>query len=140
MTVIDAIDKDLIAPCGMNCRLCMAYQRKRNHCDGCRNDNGLKPNQCKVCIIKNCTTIQTNLSGFCFECNSFPCHRLKQLDKRYREKYHMSMLENLEFIKSDGMTAFLEKEKERWTCEKCGNIICVHRDLCPTCNEPKKYE
>jgi len=25
----------LIAPCGMNCRLCMAYQRDKKQCKGC---------------------------------------------------------------------------------------------------------
>ncbi len=25
---------------------------------------------------------------FCFECESYPCKRLKALDKRYRTKYH----------------------------------------------------
>jgi len=26
--------KEFIAPCGMNCRLCMAYQRDKNQCKG----------------------------------------------------------------------------------------------------------
>ena len=40
----------------------------------------------------------------------FPASRLKTLDKRYRTFYHMSMIENLEYIKKYGMERFLEKE------------------------------
>jgi len=34
---------ELIAPCGMNCALCMAYQRQKNHFNGCNLDNNNKP-------------------------------------------------------------------------------------------------
>ncbi|HEY5537102.1 MAG TPA: DUF3795 domain-containing protein [Acetobacterium sp.] len=123
----------LIAPCGMNCRLCMAYQRDKKQCKGCHGDNASKSKSCMQCIIKNCPTIQTNASGFCYDCEKYPCKRLKDLDKRYRTKYHMSMLENLECIKKNGMDAFLEHEEKRWICSECGSIICVHRNVCPRC-------
>ena len=35
-----------------------------------------------------------------------------QGDKRYRTKYHMSMIENLESIKEQGMEQFLIQEEE----------------------------
>jgi len=88
---------DLVAPCGMNCRLCYAYQREKNHCEG------------------------------------FPCLRMKQLDKRYRTKYHMSMIENLQMIEQNGMNAFLQQQGQRWTCPACGSIICVHKAACLDC-------
>ncbi|HEY5557952.1 DUF3795 domain-containing protein [Acetobacterium sp.] len=103
---------ELIAPCGMNCRLCMAYQREKKQCKGCNSNSGYKTNSCLKCIIKNCPTIQNNGSGFCYECDKFPCARLKQLDKRYRTKYHMSMIENLKFIKNNGIDAFLQQEEK----------------------------
>lgn len=124
---------ELIAPCGMNCRLCMAYQRKKNKCGGCNSDNCMKSAYLKGCILKNCATVQNNNSGLCYECDKYPCRRLKQLDKRYRTKYHMSMLENLESIKEHGMEAFLGNEEIRWTCTECGNIVCVHRNACSAC-------
>lgn len=74
--------QDLIAPCGMNCRLCMAYQREKKHCNGCNMDDTLKTSiSCLRCIIKNCPTIKNSNSGFCFECEKYPCQRLKQLDR-----------------------------------------------------------
>lgn len=124
---------ELIAPCGMNCRLCLAYQREKKQCKGCNNDIASKSNSCLNCIIKNCSVIQNNMSGFCYECEKFPCLRLKQLDKRYMTKYNMSMIENLEAIKIYGMEMFLQREEKRWTCSECGRILCVHRCVCPTC-------
>ena len=53
-------------------------------------------------------------------------------------KYGMSMIENLENIKNFGMEKFLMKEIKRWTCSKCGGIICVHRGYCYYCGKKKK--
>jgi hypothetical protein len=125
----------LIAPCGMNCGICMAYLRDRRKCPGCHGENTNKSPSCVRCIIANCDVIKANKSGFCFECPDYPCKRLKQLDKRYRTKYAMSMIENLEFIESRGLSAFIVKEKERWRCKKCGGVICVHRKRCYICGE-----
>ena len=41
---------------------------------------------------------------------SFPCDRLKTLNDRYKERYKMSMIENLSFIKEHGMQNFLEEQ------------------------------
>ncbi|MCF8297908.1 MAG: DUF3795 domain-containing protein [Saprospiraceae bacterium] len=133
-------EQELIAPCGMNCGLCMAYLREKNRCEGCRGSNENKPNQCVRCIILNCEFLAKTKSGFCYECEKIPCRRLKQLDKRYRTKYNMSMLENLESIKTIGLEQFVKNEKERWKCEVCGGTICVHYGLCLTCNDRKKVK
>jgi hypothetical protein len=125
--------ENLIAPCGMNCSLCYAYQREKNKCLGCNDKTGSLPSSCQRCIIRNCSIIKDNKSGFCYECEKYPCQRLKQLDKRYRTKYNMSMVENLEYIKSNGMNLFLGNEKNRWTCNNCCTIICIHHNECPKC-------
>jgi hypothetical protein len=124
---------ELIAPCGMNCRLCMAYQREKKQCKGCSGDNASKSISCLKCSISNCPTIKDNASGFCYECEKYPCRRLKQLDLRYKTKYHMSMIENLDAIKRRGMDRFLQQEEIRWTCSECGCIVSVHRNTCPKC-------
>jgi hypothetical protein len=128
-------DYKLIAPCGMNCGICLGYLREKNHCSGCRDDSKVYPQYCVSCIIKNCALLHETESGFCYECGKFPCRRLKQLDKRYRTRYRMSMLENLEFIRVKGVAAFIEKERIRWTCPGCGATICVHRSYCLNCRE-----
>ncbi len=125
----------IIAPCGMNCSICMSYLRERKKCSGCRGSDLNKPVTCIQCKIKNCTTFQNGNALFCFECDSFPCDKLKHLDKRYRTKYHMSMIENLETIQKSGLTVFLENERIKWTCSKCGGTICVHKGYCYSCGE-----
>ena len=125
---------ELIAPCGMNCRLCLAYQRETKHCPGCR--PGATRLACKTCRIKNCAGMQESALGFCNHCADYPCRRLIKLDTRYRTKYRMSMLQNLEYISEHGMADFLEREEEQWLCKKCGGILCVHRPACPSCSEP----
>ncbi len=124
---------ELIAPCGMNCRLCLAYQRDKKRCTGCRREDAYERSYGLRCVIRNCQTVKDSISGYCYECGKFPCKRLKQLDKRYKTKYGMSMIENLGAIKLLGMEAFLRQEEVRWTCADCGNTICVHRKACPTC-------
>ncbi len=126
-------DSSLIAPCGMNCRLCYAYVRDRNVCPGCRGEDPSKPKYCVVCRIKTCEKMAGDGRGFCFGCDTFPCARLKRLDKRYRTKYGMSMIENLGMIESSGMDRFLQAERERRTCPECGGVICVHKAECPSC-------
>jgi hypothetical protein len=124
----------LIAPCGMNCRLCRAYVRERKACPGCRGSGGFKSKACSECRIRNCEKLVNADIKFCFGCDSFPCDRLKHLDKRYRTRYGMSMMENLENIRRFGIGHFIGMEKEWWTCPGCGGIICVHKPQCLSCH------
>ncbi len=77
----ETLDAALIAPCGMNCGLCRGYVREKNPCPGCSGDDESKPGYCVTCKIKTCEQIASGASAFCFECESFPCTRLRQLDK-----------------------------------------------------------
>ena len=123
----------LKAPCGMNCALCYAYQRAKNHCDGCRSDN-ITFEYCRRCVIKSCKSRLENGWTDCSLCEH-PCQRLKQLDKRYRTKYGMSMLANLQNIRVQGMDSFLKVQADTWTCPDCGGPICVHHVRCLKCSE-----
>ncbi|MGM0620001.1 MAG: DUF3795 domain-containing protein [Bacteroidota bacterium] len=129
------ISNALIAPCGMNCGVCLACFRDKNRCIGCRPANEEKPKYCRKCIIINCELLSQTDSKFCYDCEKYPCRRLKQLDKRYRTKYRMSMIENLEFIRNAGLNKFVESENKRWICPNCGATICVHRDFCLNCKQ-----
>ena len=110
--------EELIAYCGMNCGLCVSYLGMKTDL----NKQGFNRKYCPGCIPrgKNCLFMknQCNLLGeglvrFCFECKDYPFKRLKALDKRYRTKYNMSMLENLQFIKEHGMEKFLANEEAK---------------------------
>ena len=131
------ISTSLIAPCGMNCALCLGYLREKNRCLGCNSNFANKPKMCVSCIIKNCENLQKTKTKLCYECEKYPCKRLKQLDTRYKTKYNMSMTQNLTDIKANGMESFLKEQAEKWTCKTCGGNICVHRGFCLTCKKNK---
>lgn len=132
------MDQQLIAPCGMNCTLCIAYQRDKKKCQGCNGSDINKPVHCIRCRIKNCEGIIQSSSQRCCECSKFPCRRLRELDKRYQSNYAMSMIENLEKIRRTGMECFLKDEIEKWTCKTCGGIVCVHKGHCLNCGSTSK--
>lgn len=130
--------EELIAPCGMNCGLCISYLAMKNEL----NKKGLKRVYCEGCIPRGknclhmgdrCQLLGKGLVRFCYECKDFPCKRLKALDKRYSTKYHMSMIENLTAMRESGLESFLENEAEKWTCPDCGNTVCCHIGLCLNC-------
>jgi len=126
-------DKSLIAPCGMNCGTCLAYLREKNKCPGCRILSDDKAISVKTCTVTTCIYLAKTKSKFCYECEKYPCKRIKQLDKRYRTKYGTSFIENLLMIKENGIDYFLDFESKRRTCTNCGSTLCVHRDFCLTC-------
>lgn len=128
--------RELIAPCGMNCGVCIAHLREKKACCGCWGDDKNKSKSCVGCIIKNCEYLVQTKSKFCYDCDKYPCARLKQLDKRYRTGYKTSLLGNLEIMKIEGITGFLKKEEEKWKCAVCGAVLCVHRTFCLKCKHP----
>lgn len=127
------VKDSLIAPCGMNCGICMAFLRKKNKCNGCRRVNTWNPKMRVECKIKNCAYLKTHSLTFCFECASYPCQLIKNMDKRYKTRYGMSTLGNLESIKQLGLDQFIALEDEKWKCKQCGGVINVHKGACSVC-------
>jgi hypothetical protein len=127
----------LIAPCGINCGICAAHLRDKNPCPGCRAPDASKPVTRLRCKIKTCRTFRNGNAKYCFECKDFPCDVLEHLDKRYRTKYNMSEIENLDYIRDNGIRKFLKYEEKRWTCPRCGGTICVHKGYCVECGKKK---
>ena len=145
------MNENLVAPCGMNCAICsgyLAYQHdmkskgiRMPYCAGCR------PRDKKCAFLKKrCELLLNGQVKYCYECDDFPCSKLEHLDKQYRTKYRMSMIENLEYIKSNGVSRFLEEQKELWKCPECGGVICCHNGICFDCgvsrleNKKKLYK
>lgn len=112
--------KNLIAPCGMNCGLCLHYLREKNKCPGCF--SGRKVNNRPIkCGRRLC---KKRHGDFCFECDDFPCDSIKRLDERYRKRYGMSEIENLKFIKKEGIEKFVESQAKKYCTSK--GTFCVH--------------
>ena len=126
-------DPTLIAPCGINCRLCRAYTRDKNVCPGCRGDDSSKMKSCANCKLKNCENLAKGQYEYCFVCDEFPCARLSHLDKRYRTRYGLSVLDNLISIKNFGIINFVNNENKKWACPQCGSMLCMHKPECLSC-------
>ena len=129
---------ELIAPCGMNCALCKGFiaythgiprQRgKVTYCAGCHP-------RAKNCYIKrNCKKLSKHEIQSCIECDTMLCANLDHLDRRYRERYGMSLVENLKMLKAKGMAEFLKSQEETYRCPSCGDLVCVHDGKCYSCN------
>ena len=132
------MEEFLIAPCGMNCGLCIAYQAEKYDLK----KKGFNRKSCPGCIPRgkyclhmkeHCKKVGEGWLRFCHQCDDFPCKRLKSLDQRYRIKYHLSMIDNLQQIKGQGMESFLTGQESKWLCPECGNPICCHNGLCLNC-------
>ena len=136
------INPKLISPCGMNCAICASYLAQRNdiknkevrmpYCLGCRP----RTKNCAF-LKKRCAKLAKEEVNLCFECDSFPCENLMTIDRRYRTRYRMSMIENLIFIKENGMEKFLEEQEKTWKCQTCGELLSCHNGLCFNCDLEK---
>jgi hypothetical protein len=132
------VKEQLISPCGMNCAICSAYLAyehdikskgiKMPYCKGCRPRN-------KLCAFlkKRCEKLIENRITYCFECGDFPCPNLTHIDKRYKQLYRMSMIDNLMLIKDRGIGFLLETEDRKWECPECGGVISCHNGICFSC-------
>ncbi len=51
----DSLTVELIAPCGMDCGICIGHLRDRKTCPGCNDpDDSAKAHHCAACTIKRC--------------------------------------------------------------------------------------
>ena len=136
------MNEELIAPCGMNCGICSGYLAYKNdvknkgirmtYCTGCRPRN----KQCAF-LKKRCPPLLSGEIKYCYQCQDLPCKTLLNIDRRYRTYYRMSMIDNLKYIKENGIRQFLEKEREKWQCPECGEVICCHNGICFNCGLDK---
>ena len=132
------ISKELIAPCGINCAICSRYlsfvnNLKQSQCIGCR-PRGQK---CTF-LFGKCTGINNNIltvdTDFCFECDQYPCKQISRMDNRYRNNYKMSIKDNLDYIKKEGIDKFIDDQYERYRCSKCSGLISIHNKKCFKCD------
>ena len=108
--------KEFVAPCGMNCAVYSAHLALRHdvkskgiripYCEGCRH------RKCAF-LKKRCQLLLNKKVSFCYECSDFPCERLKHIDNRYKTHFHMSLISNLEYIKDNGMSKFLNLQQKK---------------------------
>jgi len=133
MKMPDKIENSMLAPCGINCKTCYKHCYSKKPCSGCLvNDIG-KPEHCRKCKRKECA--EANGYTYCYECEKFPCKLIKSLEKSYNDRYGISIVANSIKVKEQGLDAFMEKERIKWTCPLCGGIISQHDMECSECKE-----
>ncbi|HPN38297.1 MAG TPA: DUF3795 domain-containing protein [Melioribacteraceae bacterium] len=125
------------APCGLICNLCYAYQRSKNNCLGCRNENPGKFKYCIKCYFKNCEQLLDTPNKICSECNKYPCSKLKTFIKRYLIKYNYNIKEKFDLANKVGIKDFLQQEYEKWVCESCKAVLCIHSKKCENCGKQR---
>lgn len=106
----------MIAPCGLDCSVCIGALREESPCTGCWGPDDTKPEFCSSqCKIATCTIRKTLPGGFCDECPQYPCTETMERENRYTNDYPLSEspMENLAFIRKEGMTAFLDRERTK---------------------------
>lgn len=131
MKMPERIDAGLFAPCGMNCMVCYKHCAHKKPCAGCLvNDQG-KPGHCRACAIKAC--VEEKGFTYCFACARYPCKRIKALDKSYRSRYGVSLLENSRAVAEAGLAAFQEQQRAVYACPACGGVISLHDAQCSEC-------
>jgi len=134
----ETIDEIMFAPCGMNCMVCYKHcyiKKTRKPCLGClSNDDIGKPEHCRKCKIKDC--VRKKGITYCFECSQFPCKLIKNLEKSYNQRYNTSLIENSLFVKNHNLAAFMKKQRQEYTCKKCGGVYSIHDKICTECSEP----
>lgn len=131
------MDRNMIAPCGLNCTVCSEALRKDSPCVGCRNE-GYKGEYCaNLCKIVKCEIRKTLHDGVCDKCPQYPCREIVDKECWYANAYPMieSLMGNLAFIEENGIEKFLQREKVRWTCSDCGGCISVHDGACYGCGK-----
>ncbi|MBP3853051.1 MAG: DUF3795 domain-containing protein [Erysipelotrichaceae bacterium] len=129
-------DETMVGYCGLDCSICKRAHEKENPCLGCKGPEENKYEYCRTqCEIMQCDRLKEKGYAFCIECDRFPCAGVMEKENRYAVKYVWteSPIANLQAIRSKGLSAFLARQRKRWTCKKCGGIISVHTGICNGC-------
>lgn len=133
MKMPDKIDVQMLAPCGINCVVCYKHvgiKKNAKPCEGCLKGDLGKPAHCHTCKIELCA--QDKGLAHCFACEAFPCKLVKNMERSYTKRYHVSLIENSRAAKEKGIPAFLEEGREKWMCG-CGGAFSLHDGVCSEC-------
>lgn len=104
------MDEDLIAPCGLYCGECEAFQDER--CSGCISRIGLCLKYSKICKIYECCVSEGKLR-FCNECKAFPCIRFNKFFDS--SEWYNEVVGNLKRIGTFGVERVLKEQVRRVT-------------------------
>lgn len=109
MKKLNLNNQNLIAPCGLYCGECWAFQDGR--CNGCISRKGLCLKYSKICNIYDCCINKKKLR-FCNKCDNFPCKNFKFFeDEEY--DWLSEIKKNQKKIRKFGVQNFLKEQVKR---------------------------
>ena len=128
---------DVLAPCGVYCGACPAFQAT---CLGCVSDSRDQARSSKwSCKVRDCC-LTVKKESFCGLCSDFPCELIKKKllashpgESRFR--YRHEIPRNFEKMKELGLEDYLEFQKKRWTCPFCEGTVRFYRYTCDLCGK-----
>lgn len=97
-------------------------------CHGCKST--INAVFCADCVIKPCA--ETREIEFCSQCDEYPCSRLREF-RDDENPHHSIVLRNLDFIREQGVDAWLEEQRDRWSCPGCGEKCSWYDKTCRKC-------
>ena len=121
--------------CGMYCGACPTLMKSEKAdkpedivCLGCMSEklNPMKAN----CELRKCAKAK-NVQA-CSLCKAYPCEKTKKFFAT-KDALKEANEKNLGVIKEKGVTKWLEEQKARWTCPKCGARVSYRDKKCPKC-------
>jgi hypothetical protein len=141
-----AVQKELLAPCGLFCGVCSiriahvnddakfkeklsgfySVKPEEIHCDGCLSATPFF--FCQSCPIKSCTA-EKGYAG-CHECADFPCTHVTNFPLPIAKKV---MMRAVPAWKELGTEKWVEAEYKRYTCPSCGYALFRGAKRCRNC-------
>lgn len=93
-------------------------------CAGCA--SGVNPD----CEFIHCN--REHGSECCAFCAEFPCAMITKF-AHDEWAHHIDVIDNLHRIKEIGMDAWLEEQKQQWSCPQCGTRTHWYQKVCHQC-------
>ena len=106
-------------------------------CYGCKSDVVFKG--CTKCTVRKCAKEKMNVES-CLECEKYPCitFRIFNFFRWLMKKKlpHVTLIpENQNFIKKNGVSAWLEDQERKWKCPECNTHFTWYMKECKNCGK-----
>ncbi|HOD15169.1 MAG TPA: DUF3795 domain-containing protein [Spirochaetota bacterium] len=104
-------------------------------CHGCKSDQLFI--NCSSCKIRECAI--NKKVEHCFECAEYPCKYINNFQKGDVVLSHLkNNRANLEFIKKNGVQAWLADQEKKWQCPDCSTSFSWYTPKCENCGKDLK--
>lgn len=97
-------------------------------CEGCVSDVVALP--CRVCALRDCA-MGRGLAT-CAQCPDYPCQDLVSFNND-GIPHHGEVLANTRRQRDVGLDAWIEEQRARWQCPRCGRSLDWYAMRCPGC-------